>query len=730
MATVNGTNGNETLAGDAGNDSISGFGGNDQLEGSAGDDTLHGGDGNDSLFGGDDKDLLTGGTGNDALDGGAGNDTLVGGTGNDTLDGGTGTDTADYSAATSGVNANLQTGIAQDGQGGVDTLIEIDNLIGSIRTDILSGNDNGNLLIGGSGNDQLFGNGGNDSLYGDAGDDILSGGTGESLIFGGAGNDMISAGAENDTIFGGDGNDAVVGGEGNNFLDGGAGNDVFFGGNGADTFFGGSGTDTVSFIMSNSAVTVSLGSGWATQDSTIKTLAQIEAVRGSDFDDAITGSNVANNLDGQAGNDVLFGLDGNDSLSGGSGDDWIRGGQGADRIFGGSGIDTADYADSNSVMVNLATGTGSGNFAAGDSLFGIENVSAGLGNDTLIGNNVDNLLHGGSGNDSLSGAEGNDTLYGGNDNDILFGGDGADLLDGAGGNDTLTGGAGEDRFLFLTGSGADRITDFQLGAPGSPLDQLDVSDLRTLDGNPVTWRDVIVSDDGMGNARLLFPRGESILLEGISPQAINSQAALVAAGVPCFTPGTAILTPRGEVAVDQLRPGDLVSTLDNGPQRLVWVGRRDLVQPAPHLRPVQIRAGVCGNRRDILVSPQHAMLLPLPGQGRADASLLRARHLADAGVAGVRIAQGKRRVSYIHLMFERHQLVFAEGAATESFFPGTQGMNALDHAARAELLELFPDLSRLSPEVAYGPRARPALRRTEVLRGFAPGRTARMRHSA
>ena len=188
----------------------------------------------------------------------------------------------------------------------------------------------------------------------------------------------------------------------------------------------------------------------------------------------------------------------------------------------------------------------------------------------------------------------------------------------------------------------------------------------------------------------------------------------------CFTSGTAIRTPCGDILIDELRVGDLVCTMDNGPQAIRWISRRHIDQPqllaTPTLRPILIRKGLLGTKRDLLVSPQHGMLF-----GRDN--LVRAKHLAETPESGVRIAHGKRTVTYVHLMFDAHQVIFAEGAPSESFYPGPMAQRAIPDAARAELKALFPDVFRanvLREKVAfhYGETARRFMARSSVPRNL------------
>lgn len=188
----------------------------------------------------------------------------------------------------------------------------------------------------------------------------------------------------------------------------------------------------------------------------------------------------------------------------------------------------------------------------------------------------------------------------------------------------------------------------------------------------------------------------------------------------CFTSGTLIRTPRGDLPVEALRAGDLVVTMDNGPQPIRWIGCRhlgaDALAASPNLRPVLIPAGRLGNTRDLLVSPQHGLLV-----GRDH--LVRAIHAARAPRSGIRVAHGKRAVTYFHLMFDAHQIVFAENAPSESFYPGPVAQTLLEPGARSELRRLFPQVFASAPtrgRIArtYGGTARSVLPRKLVVEGF------------
>ncbi len=147
------------------------------------DDAFSGDEGANEAHGLGGDDHLTGGGGDDALFGDDGDDTLDGGAGDDTLDGGEGRDAADYSHAEKGVTVDLGTDGGQDTEGaGKDTLVSIEDVIGSSHDDRLTGNDADNLLAGGAGDDRLEGGAGDDTLRGGAGNDRLDGGKGHDTV--------------------------------------------------------------------------------------------------------------------------------------------------------------------------------------------------------------------------------------------------------------------------------------------------------------------------------------------------------------------------------------------------------------------------------------------------------------------------------------------------------------------------------------------------------------------
>lgn len=298
------------LAGD-GNDQLQGNGLDNRLFGMRGDDMLIGAQGHDALSGGPGNDVLEGGPGDDLLDGGLGSDTasyanagsaitvslaLAGpqdtlGAGTDTLvsienligsnfddrltsnadgnrlDGGAGSDTVSYEAALTGVSVALVAATQATGGSGSDTLVSIENLIGSASADQLAGDSASNrlqgqagndLLFGAEGDDLLFGGADNDLMFGDAGVDQVDGGTGDDVAYGGAGNDVLSGGAGHDVLSGDAGDDTLDGGQGDDLVYGVDGDDLLlFDGTAAasgparDAYDGGTGADTLELTLSD-----------------------------------------------------------------------------------------------------------------------------------------------------------------------------------------------------------------------------------------------------------------------------------------------------------------------------------------------------------------------------------------------------------------------------------------------------------------------------------------------
>ncbi len=377
------------------------------------------------ISGGNGDDTLTGGTGNDFIDSaGTGDDVLAGGLGDDTLDGDGDEDAVDYSASATAVNVNLTTGIAT-GEG-LDSLLGIEDIIGSAQGDTLTGSSGDNWITPGPGDDTIDGKDGEDTLdYSDATAAVtvdMAAGT----ETGGSGSDTFS---HMEDAVGSDFDDSFADNQSDdNVYDGGGGNDLFTQGaaNGTDedSIDGNKGVDTVDYSLRTEDLFVSLTGA---------------SSGGTNEDDEIL--NVENAMLG-SGDDEFFGSGFNNTVFPGGGTNVLN---------GSGGIDTLNYSVgyTTGVTVNMTGGGVSGGGAA-DSATAFENAIGTdfndvlLGSDVTFGTNGANLLRGGKGNDLLSGNAGPDFLVGGPGNDSVRGGSGDDTMKGSKGNDNLRGGSGDD----------------------------------------------------------------------------------------------------------------------------------------------------------------------------------------------------------------------------------------------------------------------------------------------
>ncbi|MGR3378675.1 calcium-binding protein [Salipiger abyssi] len=429
IENAHGSDHGDRLTGDVAANELSGFAGNDTITGNGGNDTILGGAGNDSLSGGSNNDEIWGEAGDDTIDGGAGSDLIR------------------YRSAGAGVVADLAAGTAQDGDGGTDSLLNIENAHGSDHGDRLSGDADDNELSGFAGRDTLTGNGGNDTILGGTGNDSLSGGSGDDEIWGEAGDDTID---------------------------------------------GGVGSDLIRYRSDTGGVSVDLTAGSATDGSGgSDVISGVENVHTSDYGDVVRGSAGANRifgfagddtLRGEAGSDTLLGDGGSDVIEGGDGDDEIWGGGGDDTLSGGSGADLVRYRDAiGSVSVNLVTGDAQDGFGSADVLSGLEHVDGSDFSDNITGDGAGNRLFGFDGNDTISGNGGADTILGGAGNDSLSGGSGNDQIWGEAGDDTIDGGAGTDLVRYR-GATSGLVVDLILGTvSGEGRDLL--SGIENIDGS-------------------------------------------------------------------------------------------------------------------------------------------------------------------------------------------------------------------------------------------------------
>ncbi|PWK61122.1 Hint domain-containing protein [Roseicyclus mahoneyensis] len=205
---------------------------------------------------------------------------------------------------------------------------------------------------------------------------------------------------------------------------------------------------------------------------------------------------------------------------------------------------------------------------------------------------------------------------------------------------------------------------------GSIVNAVWVGDTVTINGVTITGVTFYTNDGG----RYFTPSDGSVLIDGATATAVtfvtaSTQFPVGNLGPPCFVAGTRIAVPGGEVRVEELRIGDLVETLDHGPLPLRWVGRRTVPAFGAHA-PIRFEAGALGDHRTLFVSPLHCVLID---DWRAEVLFGETEVLCPAHllVNGDKIRRAPRaEVTYVHLMFDTHEIVHAEGMASESFLFG------------------------------------------------------------
>ncbi len=763
--TISGGDGNDVIFGQDDADSLDGGAGDDSIDGGIDDDTIDGGAGDDTLIGGQGDDNILGGDGNDSVAGDDGDDVIdtsntdgtpdrgvpsVGGVAaipadtdpdddRDTVDGGAGDD-----SITTGDDADLITGGTGD-----------DTIDGGIDDDTIDGGDDDDLIIGGEGADELEGGSGNDTLYG--GDapgtsdplslvdvdedgtpvdpdpennrDTILGGDGDDVIYGmddadsldgGTGDDTIDGGIDDDTIIGGAGDDSLIGGQGDDSIDGGDGNDDVSGGDGDD-------------IIDTSGSTPLVDRGFAGySDGTIVIPAipadgddanDRDTVDGGAGDDTILTGDDADVITGGAGSDSIDGGIDDDTIDGGTEADVIIGGEGSDSILGGTGDDTI-YGGLDPAFpdaLNITDDGSDGRPVDPDPTNGMDTILGGDGNDVIFGQDDDDSIDGGTGDDSIDAGIDDDTVTGGEGDDTILGGQGADDLSGGLGEDQIDLGSDDQDDTADGGLDSDTFTGVGVGDTIVGGENPDDSDFDTLDltgaaeaanaggslrvdytpGDPESGTVTFLDADGVETGTAVFSEIENVV-------------------IPCFTPGTLIATPQGERKVEDLQVGDRVITRDNGIQAIRWMGQRTLegaeMNASPKLQPVLIREGALGNglpERDMLVSPNHRVLVAndktaLYFEDRE--VLVAAKHLV--GLKGVDVVE-TAGITYLHFMFDQHEVVLSDGAWTESFQPGDQSLRGLDAEQRNEIFALFPELKDQEGRTGYT-SARRSLKKHEA----------------
>lgn len=250
------------------------------------------------------------------------------------------------------------------------------------------------------------------------------------------------------------------------------------------------------------------------------------------------------------------------------------------------------------------------------------------------------------------------------------------------------------------------------GAGGDTVNGIDVD--RAYPGDTVT----VDNGDGTTSTitgitfyltdgtRVFTPTDGSVLddLELVSTSWVSGTGDLDVndLGPPCLVAGTQVETPDGLVRVEDLRPGMSVVGQNDRLLTLRMVLHTDFngrdIAENDKLAPVRIVAGALGNglpRRDLLVSRQHRVVVSTKAVSHmfgCDEVLVPAAQLLP--LPGFYVDTDMEDVSYYHLVFDQHEIIYAEGAATESLYTGTEAMKSIADEAREELLTMFPQLAK------------------------------------
>jgi hypothetical protein len=444
----------------------------------------------------------------------------------------------------------------------------------------------------------------------------------------------------------------------------------------------------------------------------------VNAVWGGDGVDTITVGDGGNYIDGRdgpantltsgGGNDTVISGDGADTIATGGGDDLILVKGGADDIAAGTGTDTlvVDYSDA---TANITTAISGGTVAAGyagtlsgngaASFAGVEkfDITSGSGRDNITGGDGDDIIDTGTGDDEVDAGGGSDYIYG-NGGDTIDGGEGGQTD-----SDTLNLGLGNEANTTITYTEFDSSTGQYVQAAPNVITENGAVKF-TSDGSTLTFTNI-----------------ENIVYEApLAPTITFQEPEPGMCMVPCFTPGTTICTTTGTRAIENLEVGDLVLTRDNGFKPIAWIGikRVEGAQLAAHdeLQPICIPRGSLGDdcpNRDMMVSRQHRMLLT---GVRADLLFgsnevcVKAKDLvSQQGIHEARV----EGVTYVHIMFDQHEIVLANEAWTESFQPGDSSVSGLDTVYLQELKLIFPDVPGMDRFANYG-SARTSLKSHEA----------------
>ncbi len=279
----------------------------------------------------------------------------------------------------------------------------------------------------------------------------------------------------------------------------------------------------------------------------------------------------------------------------------------------------------------------------------------------------------------------------------------------------------------LVGAALERDTQDIRTDRHDPMDQAQLMDNSFVVTDGAKSYTVTLIDVGGGSQPLLMfldeipPRNVDLwIVHHTLGSAPGDTTSVSSGGVICFTPGTQIRTGDGVTRIEDLREGDHIQTKDNGTQEIQWIGSRRIsgarLFAMPKLRPVRIDAGVLGDGipdEGLLVSPEHRVLLrPEAAQELFNTTevLVAAKDLINGDT--IRADMQVREVTYIHILLEKHEVVWANGVETESFHPASAALSTLGDVDRKRLLASHPELE-FDPHT-YGRFARRSLSPSEA----------------
>jgi Ca2+-binding RTX toxin-like protein len=686
-------------AGEGGNIITSGSGANTVITGSA-PDTITLGDGDNNVSSGAGSDILSIGNGNNTVDAGDGiNIVTVGpaGIGDNYIIAGDGADSITVGSGNNYVDAGGGINIVIVGTTGFgnNTVIAgdgADTMSIGMGNNFVDGGDGANIIaVGatGSGNNTILTGIGADTITTGSGDNFICAGEGANIVTAGSGNNFIMTGGAADTIAASGGNNVIEAGGGANIITTTTGNDIIEVGDAADVIATGTGNDIIKDLGGAGSIAAGAGHDRIIMDfsAEIGPLSNTLTGAGPDYGGTfaattfsgveefhITGGSGADSFVTGSGADVLEGGAGNDTLSSGGGSDVIYGGVG-DTVDGGEDVAGQDFD------VLVLKDFGAYNIVYNiDPVTGLEDTENGIVQQldapggTVIGqiafSNIERI-------------EFVDTTVTTPEDTPLTGNLFVPVI-----TTTVT--------SFVVGN-----TNYAAGQTASR-----------------TEGDLTINADGSytftpaPNYNGPAPVINYTTLDTSTVPAVIQTSSLIIEVLPvvdvcvippyvCFVQGSMIATADGEIPIEDLKVGDLIQTFDHGLQPLRWIGHRHLsavdLAKNENMRPIRIHKDVIGAENgagDLVVSPQHRILIASKVVQRMfdkTEVLVAAKQLL--AIDGVDIAYDFEDVTYFHILFDQHEIVFANGCPSESLYLGKEALNSLSADGRKEIYKLFPEVA-------------------------------------